>query len=350
MSPLVDRERAGQKWDKAARYLRIAGILHAHPGGIRAEEIAEQVGVSRRTVYRDLLAIERDGALLLWQEKGRWGLDQKAFLPPLKLTLHEATALFLAGRVMLKATDEQDTDLTGAFAKLASILPELLARHIHAAVAAYARLPRNEAFTRVLRTLAQAWAERRVVVIDYEAGVYDPQKGPRRTRVRPWLIEPSALTHGLYLIGWDEERSARRTFKIERIRSAILTLDAFELPDDFDLMAELTRAWDVISDQEMETVVARFLPGVARRVAETRWHPSQEIEWQPDGSLVWRARVAGLHEVRIWLLGWGADVEVLGPDRLRDGMAEELRRAAARYAEPAATPRASAARRRRSNQ
>jgi proteasome accessory factor B len=55
------------------------------------------------------------------------------------------------------------------------------------------------------------------------------------------------------------------------------------------------------------------------------------VEREADGSLIWRARVAGSLEVRIWLLGWGADVEVLDPPELRAEVAGELERAAARY-------------------
>jgi predicted DNA-binding transcriptional regulator YafY len=77
--------------------------------------------------------------------------------------------------------------------------------------------------------------------------------------------------------------------------------------------------------------VARFSAAVAPRVAESRWHPSQEVETAADGTLTWQARVAGLHEVRIWLLGWGADVEILEPASLRAEVAEELDRAARQY-------------------
>ena len=47
-------ERGGAKWDRAARYLLIVAQLQAHPDGISAVDIAERIGVSRRTVYRDL--------------------------------------------------------------------------------------------------------------------------------------------------------------------------------------------------------------------------------------------------------------------------------------------------------
>jgi proteasome accessory factor B len=325
------RERASAKWDRAARYLRIANILSAHSSGLTAQALADLIGVSKRTVYRDLQSMEMDAGLPIWQDDGRWGLGGGAFLPPLALTLHEATTLFLAARVLAKASDEHDSELIGAFVKLAQVLPPVLAEHIQATALAFSATPRNERFTRVFRVLAEAWAGRRVVEIDYDAGIYDPARGPRRTRVRPWVLEPSALTHALYLIGWDESRQARRTFKVERILSASLTPQSFEPEKGAMSAVDMARAWDVIADEEPVDVVLRFSTAVARRVAETRWHPSQVLEEQLDGSLIWRGRIAGSREIRIWILGWGADAEVLEPAKLRAELAAELVRAAALY-------------------
>ncbi|MFI5255382.1 MAG: helix-turn-helix transcriptional regulator [Candidatus Limnocylindrales bacterium] len=325
-------DRGGVKWDKAARYLKIAMILHAHPEGISAKEIGERVGVAVRTVYRDLEAMSTDAQLPIWQDGGKWGLEAGAFLPPLSLTIHEARNLFLAARMLAKASDELDSELIGAFLKLSEILPPVLGEHVRATVDAFvASAATNERFTRVLRTLTEAWAGRRVVEIVYEAGVYDSARGTRRVRVRPYLIEPSALTHALYLIGWDEERNARRTFKVERIDEAVLTPETFAPDPEWDPVTALRDGWDIIADQPIVAIAVRFGEAVARRVAETRWHPSQKLEWQADGTLVWRGRVAGTHEVRIWILGWGADAEVLEPRSLRDEVAAELRRAASAY-------------------
>ena len=328
MSPAVDRE--GSKWDRAARLLRVATVLHAHPAGITAQAVADQIGVSKRTVYRDLRAMEIDAELPIWQDGGRWGLESGVFLPPLALTLPEATTFFLAARVLAKATDEHDSELLSAYVKLAEVLPPVLAEHLHATVDAYATTPRNERFTRVLRVLTKAWAERRIVEITYGPGVYELDKPPRVTRVRPYAIEPSALTRALYLIGLDESRKARRTFKVERILEASLTPETFQ-GSSTTIAQELLAAWDVISDEPMVQVRVRFSPEVAARVAETRWHPGQSTEPQADGSLVWSASVSGLREVRIWILGWGADAEVLEPAELRESNAAELSRAAARY-------------------
>jgi proteasome accessory factor B len=324
------QDHAG-KWDRAARYLKIAMILNDHPEGISAQDIATRIGVSKRTIYRDIEAMDLDAGLPIWSDKGRYGLEGEAFLPPLALTLHEATTLFLAARMLAKTSDEHDTELIGAFVKLAQILPPVLAEHIQATVDAFATTPPNETFTRVFRVLAEGWAGRRVVQIEYDAGVYDPSKGSRKTRVRPLAIEPSALTHALYLLGWDESRKARRTFKVERILSASLTPETFEPPADSAPAAEMLKAWDVIADEEPVDVVIRFSAEVAKRVAETRWHPSQELDWSEDGTLTWRAKVAGMREIRIWILGWGADAEVLEPAELRQTVADQLRRGAALY-------------------
>ena len=78
-------------------------------------------------------------------------------------------------------------------------------------------------------------------------------------------------------------------------------------------------------------VVLRFSPHVARRVQETRWHRSERTEPQPDGSLVWRAQIAEPKEMLPWIRGWGADVEVLGPEGLRGTLEAEVQKMAKVY-------------------
>jgi proteasome accessory factor B len=324
-------ERGGTKWDRAARYLKIAQVLRAHgETGISAVAIADQIGVSRRTVYRDLEAMDIDAGLPIWNDKGKFGLDADAFLPPLALTLHEAMSFFLAARLLTKATDELDTEIIGAFVKLAQVLPPVLAEQLHQTADAFADTPVDESFTRVLRGLTVALADRRIVEMDYESGVYDPSKPVRRVRLHPYAIEPSAHTRALYVIGFDEERQDRRTFKVERVQSVSLTPDTYP-PQDDSVAREMRAAWDVVGDDTPVEVVIRFDPAVTQRVHETRWHPSQVEELEDDGSLVWRARVSGLLEIRSWILGWGPDAEVLEPAELREWIASQHAAAAARY-------------------
>jgi proteasome accessory factor B len=332
----MDDERGSAKRDRLARMTRILGLLNAHPDGMKPSEIARRVDSSVRTVYRDLRSIEGELGMPLWSDGGRWGVDADAFLPPLKLTRSEAMAVVLSARLMVRYADTYDPELASAFEKLAGVLPAALREHVDRTLDDLSRRPRDETFDRHVRLLTQAWAERRVVTLDYAPAPYGPEAAPRGARVRPYLIEPSLQTHALYLIGWDETRDGMRTFKIERIRDVALTPESFEAPGaEIDGMFE--KAWDIIADQEPIDVVLRFSPAVASRVREAHWHPTETVAEAPDGSLLWRATVAGPIEIRIWILGWGDDVEVLEPAELRDEVATRLRRAAERYAGTAET-------------
>lgn len=326
----MDDELRTGKRDRLARLTRVVALLRAHSDGMSIQEIARRIGVSVRTVYRDLNAIEGEIGIAVWSEEGRWGLADEGFLPPLKLTLDEAMAVVLSARLMVRYADKYDPDLASAFEKLGEVLPAALAEHVVRTLDVLSKHPRDERFSRHARLLTKAWAERRIVSLDYEPARYGPDSAPRTARVRPYLLEPSLQTHALYLVGFDETRGAVRTFKVERIRDLSVTPDRFE-PTGDGVEAMFARAWDIIADQEPVEVVIRFSPSVAARVQEARWHPSQRVSVEDDGSLTWRATVAGTIEVRLWALQWGDDAEVLAPKSLRDDVAATVRRAAARY-------------------
>ncbi len=330
MMAAMDEERSSTKRDRLARMTRIIALLSAHPDGMKPSEMAHRVDSSVRTVYRDLRSIEGELGMPLWSDGGRWGVEADAFLPPLKLTRSEAMAVVLSARLMVRYADKYDPDLASAFEKLAAVLPAALREHVDRTLDDLSRRPTDETFSRHVRLLTQAWAERRVVSLDYAPAPYAPEAAPRTARVRPYLIEPSLQTHALYLIGWDETKDAMRTFKIERIQDVSLTPDGFPAAGaEVDGMFE--RAWDIIADQEPTEVELRFAAKVASRVREARWHPTERVAEEADGSLTWRATVAGPIEIRLWILSWGDDVEVIGPAALRDDVAATHARAAARY-------------------
>jgi predicted DNA-binding transcriptional regulator YafY len=325
-------EREPSKRDRTARLMRVARLLEGNPGGMRPNDIAERLGMSKRNVYRDLKALESEVGLPIWSQDGRWGVDAEAFLPPLKLTLQEAMAVFLGARLMVRYADKYDPDLASAFEKLAATLPEALRDHVARSLEVLQEAPRDGTFSDNVRQLTKAWAEHRVVEIDYEGAAFEGRAGERARRtVRPFLIEPSLQTHALYLIGWDEDRDAMRTFKIERIRDVRVTPRSFEPPEGATLERDLRRGWDIIADQPATEVVLRFSPTVADRVLETTWHPLQQTDRIANGELIWRSTVSGVIEIRLWILSWGEDVEVLEPPELRKQVAEILSRAAGRY-------------------
>ena len=325
--------RVEGKRDRLARLLSVLRILQAHgDAGISPAEIARRTGMSKRSIYRDLDALQTEMQVPLWSDKGRWGVQPGAFLPPLRLSLPEAMAVFLSARLVTRYADKYEPNLASAFGKIGEALPDALREHVERTLDDLAQRRVDPDFNRHVTDLTRAWAERRVVRFRYQPARYEgTEREARVAEVEPYLLEPSLATHALYLIGLDRTRGAIRTFKVERIVDLALTPDTFEAPEAIALAATLRRAWDIIADQPETEVVLRFEPAVAARVREATWHPSQVVRELGDGSLEWRARIAGTIEIRLWILQWGSDVEVLEPAALRGDVATTLRAALTRY-------------------
>ena len=115
-----------------------------------------------------------------------------------------------------------------------------------------------------------------------------------------------------------------RTYKVERIQSATLTQDRYEIPADFDPDAWLANSWGIWSSDSTPPVRVRlrFESSVAHRVREAVWHRSQELTELPKGRLELVVTVAGIVEIQPWIMSWGGAVEVLEPEALRNGRCE----------------------------
>ena len=221
--------------------------------------------------------------------------------------------------------------MVSAFTKLSDLLPQPIARHVAATMLVVGEHALNEPFSRSFATVARGWAEGRVVEITYDPGTGQQ----KRTRVQTYFLEPDAALRSVYLIGRDELADAMRTYKVERIQSATLTQDRYEIPADFDPDRWLAHSWGIWSSDTTPTfrVRLRFDASVAHRVREAVWHRSQELTELPDGGVELAVTVAGIVEIRPWILSWGDGVEVLEPPELRQAVAEAVRGAAERYAD-----------------
>jgi len=329
-------DRIGRKRDRLARLLAVTSILFSRgsgEGGVSVDEIARLTGMNKRTVYRDIRALEDELDVPVFQAgRGRYGIERKFFLPPLRLSVPEAIVLFLASRLIARWSDQYDAAVVSAFTKLADALPQPIARHVAATMVAVGSHDPNEPFSRTFSAVARGWAEGRVVEM-----TYDPGTGTeKRTRVHPYFLEPDAALRSVYLIAYDEPAAAMRTYKVERIRSATLTAERYEIPDDFDPDAWLANSWGIWSPDASHPptrIRLRFTETIAHRLREAIWHRSQELTELPDGGLELAFTVNGIVEIQPWILSWGDGVEVLEPAELRDAVAAAVRAAAARYAD-----------------
>jgi predicted DNA-binding transcriptional regulator YafY len=314
---------------RAARLTKITHLLYRNPRGLTARELARLCQVTARTIQRDLKALEEAGIPLWEDEEGpRYGIIEGYFLPPIRLGLDEAMALFMAARLLSRYSDEHSPHVASALAKLAGILPEAMAGHALKTVQSLAHRQEDARFTRVMETLTLAWATGRKVTMWHQAA---GSENVHDYVFCPYFIEPSGVGYATYAIGYASFFDDVRTFKVERIRKAELLKQTFEIPEDFDATELLAGSWGIMYGEEEVEVKLRFSAGVTRRVKESVWHQSQQIEDLPDGGCMFTVRVANPLEITPWIRGWGADCEVLEPRALREEVAEEMRRVAEAY-------------------
>jgi CRISPR-associated endonuclease/helicase Cas3 len=267
-------------------------------------------------------------------------MDRNADLTRTSFSLHEVMAIHLATRLLATRTDKQNPHAASALRKLGRALQRLdhnVSAHLlrSADVMEEDATFRDPVYLQVLETLTEAWSAGRKVHLSH-------QKANGRISdylFSPYFIEPYAVGQTAHVIGWRETldataspQPALRTLKIERIRSATICPDRYEIPTDFDAGRLLRDAWGIwYSDEAPVEVTLRFHPRVAVRVRETRWHPSQQVDELSSGFLLWRARIAEPQEMMNWIRGWGADCEVVGPRALRESLISEVERLAHLY-------------------
>lgn len=311
---------------KAARLRRIEHRLYNTPAGLRVSDMAADCGVARRTIYRDLMALHTMG-VPVWEDQGRFGIDRATYLSTIRLNLNEAIALYFAARLLAHHSDEHNPHIVSALDKLAAGLPDqTISAHIAQAADVVRARPVRADYIRTLEVLTRAWADRRLVLLRYRA----PNRASTEREVAPYFLEVSRSTPAAYVIGFDRLRDAIRTFKIERIEHADLLDEHYVIPADFSPYAFLGNAWGVMDDAEV-SVHLRFSAEAATRVRESLWHHSQRLVERADGGCDLLMIIGGIREVLPWVLGWGADVEVLAPPELRAEVATHAVRMAALY-------------------
>ena len=315
-----------EKGDRGARILKLQTLLQGNPRGLTNNEIARRTGVTARTTYRDVRALEAMN-VPIFEEAGRIMIDPNFFIAPVKFTLREAMALLIGVRLMHRHS-QADPGVADAFTKLAAVLPAPVAEYVHATVRQMAERPANPVTSAALQAVVLGWAGRKVVRIWYPTG----GGAPRPRRIEPYFLEPTLIGHGTYVVARDSELGEMRTFKLERISRAEQTTESYTIPGDFDINRHLARAWGIYNSGEPVEVRLRFYPPAAARVRETVWHPSQRLAEAKKGAVDMTVTVAGTVEITPWILGWGESVEVIAPLALRQAIADSGAQMAARNA------------------
>lgn len=300
------------------RILRLITILQS--GRFYSpNELAEELAVSRRTIFRDLDTLRRAGIPYFHNEQeSGYKINSNYLLPPLNLDLQEAIALLL---FLTKNKDSSyalplKQEIQRATLKIENSLPAYIQQHCGTVLKSTSVRGPSSSFLNdghmCFNTLQNAIRKSVKVRIKYDS-LYERQ-------LITTTLEPCHLhfsNRAWYVIGHSSFHSEQRTFKLERIKE-IKTLDQhFRQEKPFRIDKYLGLAWSIIPEGKIYNVKLCFEKKVARNVAEVLWHPTQKTSFYDDGKLDFEVQVDGLNEISWWILGYGDQVEVVSPGQLR---------------------------------
>lgn len=323
------------RYAPAERLLSLGLALAESRGGLTLNEMAEHLGVGRRTAerLRDALHALVPGGVeaVPTGEAGfkRWRLPAghlKAFAGP---TLEELTELRLAaGRARAQGLEGEADRLERLAVKLESAMErnvyrrlepdlELLLEASGVLVRPGPREVINQGIVARLREAVLAGRQVRLTYRRRDTG------GTSRPVLHPYGFLTGSRA---YLVGFNAHPDVRdhRLYVLANIEAVELLDRVFERDEAFSLEAFAARSFGTFWDGKCFDVAWRFSPQAAADARRFRFHPDQEVTDESDGSVQVRFTASGLTEMAWHLFTWGEHVQVLGPEALRERYRELL--------------------------
>jgi predicted DNA-binding transcriptional regulator YafY len=313
--------------EKAGRLLELARMLASTSEGLTLDEMAERLGVGRRTaermrdavrdVFPQLEEVDDPPTRRFRIPAGLDGLFQAPTAEELA-ALAGAMETFAgqgatARAAALRSLEQKVLSATRAAArrKLAPDLEALLQAETIAVQAG----PRPFEDETVLSAVREALKGLSTLSFRYEGG-----STPGRIRE----VTPYGVLFGRanYLVAAEGE-GPPRNWRLDRLHDVAVTGHPASRPPGFSLQDYADESFGIYQD-DTEDVSLRILPASAEGALRWRFHANQSVEPQADGSVLVRFRSSGMRELAWHLFTWGDQVEVLGPARLKALLVEQI--------------------------
>src|SRR3954464_2644614 len=305
------------------RMMRLHSALKARQFP-NCQKIAAELEVSAKTIQRDIDFMRyRLGLPIDYhpQEFGFYYTEPVTGFPSIEVSEGEITALLVAQKALAQYKGTPfERPLQSAFRKLTDGLKDRVSFSWHdledaisfrSAGASAADLEMFEVVSKgVLRSVELEFEYRKLKSSGYEL-----------RRVRPYHL--GCLENQWYLFAEDLERRQLRTFALPRMRKVRLTSKGFRRPADFSIAEVLSGSFGVHSAGRKQSIRLQFDSFAARLVAERKWHESQRVRENKDGSIILELELGGLQEIERWVLSWGKHARVLAPKELATRILEE---------------------------
>ena len=317
--------------EKATRLLDLARMLAGSAEGLTLDEMASALGVGRRTAER-----MRDAVWAAFpQMEAVDDPPTKRFRIPSGLdgvfqtpTAEELAALRVAAdSLRASGADARAASLYALEAKLLSALRGSARRRVAPDVEALVQAetiavhagPRPFEDQALLTAIRTAIKGLQALSFRYEGG-----STPGRTRE----VTPLGVLFGRsnYLVAAEGGDGKPRSWRLDRMSDLKVLDKPAPPPEDFSLQAFADESFGIYHD-EIQDVVLRIHKSRAEDALRWRFHATQQVTPEAEGSVLVTFRAGGMRELSWHLFTWGDAVEIVAPQVLKDMMVQELREA-----------------------
>jgi predicted DNA-binding transcriptional regulator YafY len=325
-----------------------AANLIARTQGATVADLMNELGVSRRTVYRLVEALNSLGYLCDEKHDGherriRFRNESSAIkrwmpVPRTNLRFEDRVMLDFLFRSADKTTALQE-QINGLRERLGLLMTE--AGYIIPAEAADTKVELkkpavllktipigkkiSELAAKHITLLFQSIKESSVCIVTYEA-MYNGER--KQYKICPLAVFEHA--GGIYVYVSVPKRENIITLALERIREIELTEEDFTPPVGFDPAKRLSDPFGIILSEPFIARI-RFNADQARYIKERSWPEGTDLQDIDDGGIVMTIETAGDFELKRWVLSFGSAAELLDPEKLRMEIAEEYRKGTELY-------------------
>jgi predicted DNA-binding transcriptional regulator YafY len=309
-------------YQPTTRLLTVLELLQAR-GTLSGAELSKRLEVDRRSIRRYITMLQDLGIPIegMRGPAGGYRLRPGYKLPPLMFTDQEAVALTLALLAVPRLGLAVDpVAIAGALAKLERVLPVAARERVMAVQRVVALGPpssTSEAGSELVSLLSHASRLTQRVKIGYR----NRTGGDTERTIDPYGVVN--LGQRWYVAAYCHLRRDVRTFRIDRISSADMLEEPFEMPPDFDPLELLLNSIAAMPGAyQVQVLLDTTIERAKRQVSP----PYGQLEEVPEG-VMFRCRVDELDPLARYLVGLGVPFKVLEPIELRQAigrLAEEL--------------------------
>lgn len=291
---------------------------------VRGKEIAKRFGISLRTVYRDIRALE-DAGVPIGSEAGLgYFLAEGYHLPPVMFTPAEAGSLLLGSKLIEKYSDVSvNRNFAVAMDKIKAVLDHQQKEDLNT-LSSYIEVLKTAPRTRagfpndLLADIQSVLGRRCLIQIAYTSG-YKAETTQR-------MIEPLGLCFyggAWHLLAYCQLRNDYRDFRVDRVKHVTTTQTQFDA-DRHGALKDLIK--QMVYSTDLKPACVSFDQETARFVQDQKYYFGFVELKKSDGRVEMHFLTASYDYFSRWLLSFVDRVEVISPDRLKTVLRQHARR------------------------